>query len=197
MGASTLQKGKSTGVTATRPEPPKSDLNATQASLLGFLHEGPATGWDLLEEVRRGLARFWNVTSSHVYRELKTLEQRGLVRAGDPGPRDRRPFEITRSGRKAFAEWIRQEPAPEQIRIPLLVTLWFAKHLDSETLAGFLAQQRAEHERRLEEYRAFLAASDRAAGIDQHVGAVVQFGISYEAAFLDWLAQITAGAAPS
>jgi DNA-binding PadR family transcriptional regulator len=129
------------------------ELNATGASLLGLLHEGPATGWDLLEQARRGLARFWNMTSSHVYRELKTLETRGLVRAGAPGPRDRRPFSITRSGRSAFAHWIRQEPAHEQMRIPLLVTLWFAKHLDDATLAGFLDDHRTEHEHRLAEYR--------------------------------------------
>ena len=177
------------------PEPespdPKPELNATQASLLGFLHEGPATGWDLLEEVRRGLARFWNVTSSHVYRELKTLEARGLVRAGEPGPRDRRPFEITAAGRGAFAAWIRQEPGSEQIRVPLLVTLWFAKHLDAATLAGFLDHQRAEHEGRLAEYRSFLQASESGPGVDPHLGAVVEFGISYEQAFLDWLARVT------
>lgn len=163
------------------------ELNATQASLLGFLHEGPATGWDLIEEVRRGLARFWNVTSSHVYRELKTLEAEGLVRAGAPGPRDRRPFRVTATGRRAFARWIREEPGPEQIRVPLLVTLWFAKHLDAETLAGFLDHARAEHDRRLAEYRVIsgtLADSDTA---DPHVGAVVDFGIAYEEAFLGWL----------
>ena len=169
------------------------DLNATQASLLGLLHDGPATGWDLLEEARRGLARFWNVTSSHVYRELKTLERRGLVRSGAPGPRDRRPFSITASGRDAFARWIRQEPGHEQMRIPLLVTLWFAKHLDDETLAIFLEDHRAEHERRLGEYRTYAAAVAASDSADPHVGAVVEFGIAYEEAFLSWLAALTAG----
>jgi DNA-binding PadR family transcriptional regulator len=165
------------------------ELNATGASLLGLLHDGPATGWDLLEQARRGLARFWNMTSSHVYRELKTLETRGLVRAGAPGPRDRRPFSITPSGRGAFATWIRQEPAQEQMRIPLLVTLWFAKHLDEETLEHFLDDHRAEHEQRLAEYRGFMdtvADSDIA---DPHLGSVVEFGIAYEEAFLGWLAR--------
>ena len=55
------------------------DLNATQGSLLGFLHDGPLTGWDLIRRVEGGLSRFWNVTSSHVYRELRTLEERGLT----------------------------------------------------------------------------------------------------------------------
>jgi DNA-binding PadR family transcriptional regulator len=167
-----------------------SELNATQASLLGFLHDGPATGWDLIEEVRRGLARFWNVTSSHVYRELRTLEQRGLVRAGDPGPRERRPFRITAAGRRAFARWIHQEPGPEQIRVPLLVTLWFAKHLEAETLAAFFEHQRAEHDRRLIEYRAIADALAASGTSDPHVRAVIDFGIAYEGAFLDWLAAL-------
>ena len=58
------------------------DLNENQGSLLGFLHEGPLTGWDLIRRVEGGLSRFWNVTSSHVYRELRTLEERGLIEAG-------------------------------------------------------------------------------------------------------------------
>ena len=164
-------------------------MNATQASILGFLHDGPATGWDLIEEVRRGLTRFWNVTSSHVYRELKTLEARGFIRADEPGPRERRPFAITDSGREAFKEWIHQEPGPEQMRVPLLVTLWFSKHLDDATLARFLDKQRGEHERRLAEYRSFARALNDAPAPDPHVGAVIDFGISYEQAFLDWLSK--------
>jgi DNA-binding PadR family transcriptional regulator len=176
---------------------PPAELNATQASLLGFLHDGPATGWDLIEEVRHGLARFWNVTSSHVYRELRTLEQRGLIRAGDPGPRERRPFRITAPGRRAFAQWIRQEPGPEQIRIPLLVTLWFAKHLDPATLAEFCEHHRAEHERRLTEYHMLADALAGANAPDPNIGAVVDFGIAYERAFLDWLARLPPDVAPT
>jgi DNA-binding PadR family transcriptional regulator len=175
-------------VDATARTPP--ELNATQASLLGFLHEGPATGWDLIEEARRGLARFWNVTASHVYRELRTLEERDLIRAGEPGPRDRRPFRITAKGRRAFAQWIRREPGPEQIRIPLLVTLWFAKHLDPGTLAEFREHHRAEHEGRLTEYQALAEAFAEAGSPDPHIGAVIDFGISYERAFLEWLARL-------
>jgi DNA-binding PadR family transcriptional regulator len=166
-------------------------LNATQGSLLGFLHDGPKTGWDLLQEASLGLARFWNVTASHLYRELKVLEERGLIAAGERGPRDRRPYAITPAGVAAFAEWIAQEPGPEQIRIPLLVSLWFAKHLDDVTLAGFIASQRVTHEARLAEYREVARV---ATGRDRNVDAVVQFGISYEEAFLAWLASLPFGA---
>src|SRR5580692_3633757 len=82
------------------------DVNATQGSLLGFLSDGPKTGWDLLQEIDRGLARFWNVTPRHVYRELRTPEDRGLVTAGRTGVRDRRPFTITAAGKRASQHWI-------------------------------------------------------------------------------------------
>ncbi|MGH8984681.1 MAG: PadR family transcriptional regulator [Acidimicrobiia bacterium] len=163
-----------------------SKLNATQGSLLGFLHDGPMTGWDLLQRIQSGLARFWNITTSHVYRELRTLEQRGLVRAGPPEARDRRPFTITAAGRRAFAGWMNEEPGAEQLRFPLLVTLWFGRHLDPATLRGFLERSRAEHAERLALYESITAgkAPDEAGR-----RAVVQFGITYERALIDWLDQ--------
>jgi DNA-binding PadR family transcriptional regulator len=156
------------------------DLNATQGSLLGFLFDGPKTGWDLLQEVEAGLSRFWNVTPSHVYRELRALEERKLVTAGRRGVRDRRPFSITAAGRKAFRRWIVQTPGPEQIRFPLLVTLWFARHLDDDTLRAVVESARKEHEERLALY-------ERVALPDAGARHVVAFGIAYEHAVLEWL----------
>jgi DNA-binding PadR family transcriptional regulator len=163
-------------------------LNATQGSLLGFLLDQPRTGWELLQVVEQGLSRFWNVTPSHVYRELRTLEERSLIRAGEPGVRDRRPFTITAAGRRAFQDWIRQEPGPEQIRMPLLVKLWFGEHLDRATLDSFLAASRAEHEERLRLY-------ERIAAPDAGTAAVVAFGVAYEAAVIGWLDDLRAGRA--
>ena len=161
-------------------------LNATQGSLLGFLHDGPLTGWDLLQQIQSGLARFWNITTSHVYRELRALEERGLVRAGAPGARDRRPFTITAAGRRAFDGWMNEEPGAEQIRFPLLVTLWFGRHLDRATLRGFLEHSRAEHAERLALYDSIPSANQPD---DAGRQAVVQFGIAYERALVDWLDQ--------
>jgi DNA-binding PadR family transcriptional regulator len=162
-------------------------LNATQGSLLGFLHEGPKTGWELLQAVEGGLSRFWNVTSSHVYRELRTLEDRGLATAGAPGTRAKVPFTITAAGRRAFREWIVQAPGSEQIRFPLLVTLWFGRFLEPDVLDEFLRRARAEHVRRLDLYTAIGPAWDD----DPHRQAVIRFGIAYEEAIANWLAALT------
>ncbi|MBM0238750.1 PadR family transcriptional regulator [Micromonospora sp. ATA32] len=74
---------------------PARPLNATAASLLGFLHDGPMTGWDLVTVAEQRIGAFWSLTQSQVYRELTAMAAAGLVRAGERGPRDRQPYEIT------------------------------------------------------------------------------------------------------
>ncbi len=107
---------------------PARPLNATAASLLGFLHEGPMTGWDLVAVAQQRIGDFWTLTQSQVYRELAAMAGAGLVELGRPGPRDRKPYLITEAGRAAFREWIDREPALEQIRFPLLLSIMFAGH---------------------------------------------------------------------
>lgn len=160
---------------STRP------LNATAASLLGFLHGGPASGWDLLRIARLSIGRFWSITASQVYRELATMEANGLVAAGPNGARDRRPFEITDVGRAEFAAWIRAEPGDEQIRHPLLLTISFGRHLPAGLLDEFVADHRARHAARLGDYREALAGDG-----DPYTRATIEFGARYEQAVLEW-----------
>ena len=65
------------------------------------------------------------------------------------------------------------------------VTLWFGRHLDADTLAGFVAGARTEHEQRLTLYEALDVD-------DPNVRAVVSFGVHYERAVLGWLDELTA-----
>jgi len=161
-------------------------LNATAASLLGFLHDGPSSGWDLLAKARRHIGRFWSLTSSQVYRELAALDRAGLIRAGRSGPRDRRPYQLTAAGRRAFAEWIRQPPGTEQIRYPLLLTLGFGWHLPTETLQAFAASHRGDHAQRLAGYLDARQAALGTGHADPFAMATLDFGIRYEQAVLDW-----------
>lgn len=167
-------------------------LNATAASLLGFLHQGPLTGWDLVQTAQGEIGDFWSITQSQVYRELAAMAEAGLVEAGERGPRDRRPYSLTPAGRTAFAEWVRREPGPETIRFPLLLTVLFGGHLPDEVLHGFLERHRAVHAGRLAAYerqhRAAVAAgaSERA----PYALATLEFGISYERAVLDWFERL-------
>lgn len=160
-------------------------LNATAACLLGLLHRGPMTGWDLARLAEVALGDFWNMTQSQVYRELRDLEGQGLVEAGPAGARDKKPYTLTERGRAAFGVWIRREPGPDLIRSPLLLMVFFGSHLDPAHRERFLAIQRLRHEQSLDEYRqvrARLVEADQEPDLTK----VLQFAILHEEAVLAW-----------
>ncbi|GLH96846.1 PadR family transcriptional regulator [Phytohabitans aurantiacus] len=162
-------------------------LNATAASLLGFLHEEPMSGWDLVATAQSRIGDFWSLTQSQVYRELAAMAADGLVEAQERGRRDRRPYAITDAGREAFAEWVAREPDPETIRFPLLLTVMFGRHVPAERLAAIVAKHRQTHADRLATYERMDAAlPPGAAEAEPYAIATLRFGIAYERAMLGW-----------
>jgi hypothetical protein len=65
-------------------------LNATAASLLGFLEDGPLSGYELAATAERTIGDFWSLTQSQVYRELAWMTDAAFVEPGESGARDRR-----------------------------------------------------------------------------------------------------------
>ncbi|MGI8549829.1 MAG: PadR family transcriptional regulator [Dehalococcoidia bacterium] len=163
-------------------------LNATAASLLGFLHRGPMTGWDLVATAEEVIGDFWSLTRSQVYRELTAMAAAGLVQAGRLGPRERRPYTLTEAGRVAFRDWLVAEPGMEQIRYPLLLTISFGQHVPAALLAQFVAAHQRYHAERLAGYQETRAQAG--SHLDPYAAAVLDFGIRYEQAVLDWFANL-------
>jgi DNA-binding PadR family transcriptional regulator len=162
-------------------------INATAASLLGFLAMRPMTGWELMTQIELSIGKFWNVTRSQVYRELGSLAADGLVKAGELGSRDSKPYEITETGHAAFTEWINREPGPDLIRSPLLLTVFFREHVAPEKLQRYLTAHRLDHQTQLEEYERLEAQlhNDPGGPLD-----ALRFGIAYERAVLEWLEEM-------
>jgi len=165
-------------------------LNATAASLLGFLHEGPKTGWDLVATAQARIGDFWTLTRSQVYRELAAMATAGLVEAHERGRRDRQPYAITEAGRAAFAAWVQQDPGPETIRFPLLLTTVFGSHLPPDLLATFVRRHRDAHVARLAGYEQLHARLADGGPKDPYQMATLTFGLAYERAVLAWFEEL-------
>lgn len=161
--------------------------NATAASLLGFLHERPMSGWDLVSTAQQRIGDFWSLTPSQVYRELATMAKARLIEAGPRGQRERQPYMLTDAGREAFHHWVMQDPDKETIRFPLLLTVLFGDHLPPERLASYLAEHRILHMERLTAYEQEYAQLPKD-DLERHRFslATLEFGIAYERAVLDW-----------
>ncbi|HVJ93243.1 MAG TPA: PadR family transcriptional regulator, partial [Labilithrix sp.] len=138
------------------PSTPPPGLNATAASILGFLHEiGPMTGFDLMAAIENIIGDFWHVTKSQIYRELKLLAENGFVETLASGPRDKQPYRLTSSGRQAFRDWIRQPATPPIMRVPIVLEVFFGGELPFEELRKHVEAMRAHHAKRLRAYEAF------------------------------------------
>lgn len=165
-------------------------LNATAASLLGFLHEGPRTGWDLVAITQERIGEFWSLTQSQVYRELAAMAAAGLILAGERGPRDRRPYEITPAGRAAFSDWAAREPGPDTLRMPLLLYVALGQHIPRARLHAAVRAHRALHEAQLAKYQAIYAMCEEEELDDPYTLATLRFGLAYEQMNLDWFATL-------
>jgi DNA-binding PadR family transcriptional regulator len=161
-----------------------SQVNPTAGTVLGFLTGGPMSGWDLSLAITGSVGNFWNVTRSQVYRELKSLEDQGLVsRAGSKGPRERLVYRITPAGRREFRRWVARDLVDETRRVPVLLTTFFGRQVPPKRLAAILAAHREVLAEQLAEYRAV----ERQLADDPFARATARYGIAYCRMAIRWI----------
>ncbi|MDT4934369.1 MAG: hypothetical protein QOK11_2261 [Pseudonocardiales bacterium] len=160
-------------------------LNSTSAVILGLLHDGAATGGDLVAAAERRLVAQGGVTRSQVYRELPQLMRDGLVEEGHAGARTSQAYVITQSGRAAFTAWATSPAAADSVRSPAVLQLAFGSLLRPPQRRKIVAQARAEHELALAEHEQ--RAKDLRHQGDRFAASAAQFAVVHERAFLDWL----------
>jgi DNA-binding PadR family transcriptional regulator len=162
-----------------------SELNATAAALLGLLHEGPATGGQLVSAARDRFGSFFSVTRSQVYRELPALADAGLVRLGKQGPRSSQQYVVTAAGKKAFKNWLGSEPGPDHLRSPLILRLVHANALTARQRSALIESAKKVY---AEEQDAAKTAAKSAE--DPYAKAVAEFGVARARAVLKLLDSI-------
>lgn len=124
--------------------------------LLGLLKE-PLSGYDLKAIFDRSLRYFWPAELSQIYRVLKRLEGRGLLkskmRPSDKGP-DRRVYALTRAGQRSLREWLAGDPQFGDERFTYLAQLYFmGERRDLAKTLRFVEQIRDSLRRRLDSFR--------------------------------------------
>ncbi|MGY0232708.1 hypothetical protein [Longispora urticae] len=162
------------------------DLNATSAATLGLLHRlRSATAGELARAAESDISPFWGITRSQIFRELPLLAGRGLVGAGDTGPRGSVPYHLTDAGREAFATWLVGVPQVQQPREELLLRIGFGEHFGTDELEVLLGGHRGAHEARLAQLEAERIAMLEAGETYRLV--TCEYGIRYERMVLAWI----------
>lgn len=146
-----------------------------------MLHDGPATGGQLVAAAGEIYGAFFSVTRSQVYRELPALAERGLVRLGKQGPRASQQYIITAAGKKEFKRWATTDPGPDHIRSTLLLRIVNADKLTAKQRDTLIGEARERYNEELTEAKAAVRAADNPADTaiatfwQSHVKAALKF----------------------
>lgn len=168
-------------------------------ALLGFLNYQPYTGYDLNAVMETSTSQFWHAKLSQIYTTLKKLESEGLVisemEAQDDRP-DKRIYSITDTGRDDLLAWL-NEPITsiDQIKIGLLLKLFFSGAANPENVLMELKLQKSLHEKQLIYYRTaskeiIETATKQGKDGEHHKiywEATRRFGVLYEEMIVQWL----------
>jgi PadR family transcriptional regulator AphA len=110
-------------------------------AVLGLLSSGPASGYDLLKRFELSLANVWPATQSQLYSELNRMAEIGLVEAAAEGPRGRKEYAITDTGRAELRHWMTQVEPDRVRRSDMLLRVFFLDLIPPEEAVAYLRRQ--------------------------------------------------------
>ena len=179
--------------------------------LLGFLNYQPMTGYDLKRLIDSSTGHFWHAYHSQIYTTLRKMEQDGLLTSviDDSDEKlERRIYQITNLGQSILKQWL----GKSLTQLPpskdgLLVRLFFSGLRSPAEVLNELRFQRQLHQQQLEVYQQikideyaaqspvnseFTRQTPPENYIDFEREAkfwhmTLEFGLSYEKMYLNWL----------
>jgi len=120
-------------------------------ALLGLLNHGSMTGYDLKKLLDHPIGFFWAAQMSQIYRELNTLEEKGLVKSKII-PQEKRPdrkvYQLTKGGKETFLSWLNKFPDQlnEASRSRFLMRIFFSSKIKLDELAFEIKRYKKEIE---------------------------------------------------
>src|SRR5688500_17042939 len=120
-------------------------LTTTTYGVLGLLAVRPHSTYELAKAMGRSVGRVWPRAQSKLFEEPKKLVQHGYADAREDfvGRRPRTVYTITRSGRRALAEWLSEPGDGPALEFEGLVKLVFADHGTRADALATIARARA------------------------------------------------------
>ncbi|GAA0446204.1 PadR family transcriptional regulator [Streptomyces olivaceiscleroticus] len=164
-------------------------------AILTALLEKPSSGLELTRRFDRSIRYFWSATHQQIYRELRKLEEGGLIHAlpqAQPSRGQKREYEVLPAGREALTAWVAERQEPRAMRDPLLLRLRAAAVVGTGDLADEFARHLGLHERQLAEYQEIEARDfppARTAEADRLQHLVLRAGIAQETFWVQWLTE--------
>jgi PadR family transcriptional regulator, regulatory protein AphA len=172
-------------------EPVKSvskNPGALRYALLGLLAGSPGTGYELKKRFSVELADAWYAETSQIYPELARLSADGLISETSRGVRGSRTYTITNDGMAELVRWLRETEPNRATRNEALMRLFFFFVLDDAESEELFRAERDYHQQVLGRYQGWKDFLSRSKLYRERFNwIVVEWGIRYEEAFIEWL----------
>jgi DNA-binding PadR family transcriptional regulator len=123
-------------------------------AILQQLERGPCSGYDLKKRFASSSAHAWYAYDTQIYRELKALEDAGMVAsqlAESRGGPQRRTYSPTPKGHRALVDWLSSPIELDKVKDEFRLRMWTAELMPLDALLGLLRQLADELNERLNE----------------------------------------------
>ena len=182
---------------------PRRRSNPLALAVLACLSERPMHPYEMAATMRtRGQDQSIRLNYGSLYGVVENLLKRGLLEEQEVVREGRRPertvYRITDEGRAEFSRWIdefaQRGPQDDQVRSPLLLSVFFGHFVDRDTLRHLLEEYRGRHRRVLAQVESMLDAL----GDDHSLpGAALARRVAYEHLMVEWLGDTLERVSPS
>lgn len=164
----------------------------TQYAVLGLLSIEPMSGYDMKSYISESIGFFWQESYGQLYPALKKLHREGSVKREvekHKGKPDRHVYSLTMKGREKLRSWLKRETEPQNLRIEMLLKLFFGGVIGPEHSMKHLQRLLEVQQARL---RAFTEADKRLKAEEiedeefQYQYATLRYGLYITRARIKW-----------
>lgn len=170
--------------------------NITQYVILGLLSHESMSGYDIKKRIDGVIANFWNAGYGQIYPSLKQLEQNKHVLkkcATDSKGPEKYVYSITASGKKELSSWLRKGTEKENIKLEILVKVFFGNMLTTEENKKRISDFRersADSLRKMKLYKESLRKVLHESDDHQYYYLTVLFGEHLYTAYQEWADEV-------
>ncbi|NUT03739.1 MAG: PadR family transcriptional regulator [Hamadaea sp.] len=158
-------------------------------ALLGMLAAGgPSSGYDLTKRFDGSLSHVWSARQSQIYPELSKLVDDGLATVCDEGPRGRKIYELTDSGRASLEDWLTSVEPRQRIRSESNLRMFLLPLLDSAAAVRLLRNESAIYARQVRELEEIRSGLPEPHEERRNGWYALDLGIRQMSAIRDWAA---------
>jgi len=154
---------------------------------LGLLAQQPGSGYDLLKRFEYSMANVWPATQSQLYGELNKLAAAGLIEVTDVGPRGRKEYAITATGRHELLRWMADPQDDPPYRSAQLLRVFLLGEMRADQAREYMKTFAEQADSELSRLRELHDSIDwDGSDTDFYGRAALEYGLRAEAMEAEW-----------